>query len=140
MLKGIVLDFDGVIADTEPLHFRAFREVLAGEGVPLSEADYYSKYLGYSDAAAFNAIASDSGRSWDAAGIAALVGRKPSRMKALETDGMPLFPGAEAFVRDAARIAPLAIASGALRAEILRVLQHANLISCFAAIVGAEDA
>ena len=29
MLRAVVFDFDGVIANSEPLHFRAFREVLS---------------------------------------------------------------------------------------------------------------
>ena len=32
-LQAIVFDFDGVIANSEPLHLRAFQEVLAGQGV-----------------------------------------------------------------------------------------------------------
>ena len=47
MLRAIVFDFDGVIANSEPLHFRAYRDVLGARGVRLSEADYYGKYLGY---------------------------------------------------------------------------------------------
>ena len=38
--RAVVFDFDGVIANSEPLHFRGFRDVLAGEGIELSEADY----------------------------------------------------------------------------------------------------
>ena len=37
MLRAIVFDFDGVIANSEPLHFRAFRDVLADQGVDLAE-------------------------------------------------------------------------------------------------------
>ena len=56
-LRAIVLDFDGVIANSEPLHFQAFRDVLAGEGVTLTEGDYYARYLGFDDVAAFQAMA-----------------------------------------------------------------------------------
>ena len=51
--RAVVFDFDGVIANSEPLHFLGFRDVLAEEGVELSEADYYARYLGYDDAGAF---------------------------------------------------------------------------------------
>ena len=40
MLQAVVLDFDGVIANSEPLHLRAFQEVLAGEGQVLSAQEY----------------------------------------------------------------------------------------------------
>ena len=45
----VIFDFDGVIADTEKLHFAASRDVLTRLGVALDEAAYYAKYLGYSD-------------------------------------------------------------------------------------------
>jgi beta-phosphoglucomutase len=38
-LQAIVFDFDGVIADSEPLHLTAFQRTLAEEGVTLSAAD-----------------------------------------------------------------------------------------------------
>jgi len=71
--------------------------------------------------------------------IAALVTKKAARMEVLEADESVLFPGAETAVRRAAARLPLAIASGALGAEIRRVLDGARLTSCFRAIVAAED-
>ena len=55
-MKAVVFDFDGVIANSEPLHFRAFRDVLADEGITLSESEYYERYLGYNDERAFHEI------------------------------------------------------------------------------------
>jgi len=42
MLSAIIFDFDGVIADTEPLHFASFRQTLAEIGISLSEPAYYA--------------------------------------------------------------------------------------------------
>ena len=53
MLEAVVFDFDGVIADSEPLHFQSFRDTLVEEGLAIDEAEYYRRYLGLSDAAAF---------------------------------------------------------------------------------------
>ena len=50
-----------------------------------------------------------------------------------------LFPGAEAAIVRLAAELPLAIASGALRTEILHVLQQANLARFVHAVVAAED-
>ena len=55
-LRAIVFDFDGVIANSEPLHFRAYRDVLAEESIALTERDYYARYLGFDDRGAFRAI------------------------------------------------------------------------------------
>jgi len=139
MLRAIVFDFDGVIANSEPLHFRAYRDVLQEEGVLLTEQDYYRKYLGYDDVGAFVAIAEDNRRTWSDDAVTDLVRRKAVRLEALEHDVSVLFPGSEKAIREAAKAMPIAIASGALGGEIRRVLDRAGLTSCFAAIVAAED-
>jgi HAD superfamily hydrolase (TIGR01509 family) len=138
-LRAIVFDFDGVIANSEPLHFRAYRDVLAGEHITLTEADYYAKYLGFDDVGAFEAIAAREQAAWSAAHITALVARKAVTLEALERNVSVLFPGAADAIRRAAAAMPIAIASGARRDEIRRVLAREDLLACFTTIVGAED-
>jgi len=138
-LQAIVFDFDGVIANSEPLHFAAFRDVLADEGVTLTETEYYAQYLGFGDVDAFANIGAQQSSVWTARRIADLAARKAARLEALERDVSILFPGAEAAIRRAAAAVPIAIASGALNVEIRRVLDRAGLRPCFAAIVGADD-
>ena len=138
-VQAVVFDFDGVIANSEPLHFRAYRAVLAEARVELAEREYYGRYLGFDDEGAFRAIAEDRGLSWSASFIANLIERKAARLQALEQEGSVLFPGAADAIRSTARMMPIAIASGALTAEVRRVLDHASLTSHFSAIVTAED-
>jgi HAD superfamily hydrolase (TIGR01509 family) len=138
LLRAIVFDFDGVIANSEPLHFRAFRDVLAEEGVTLTQPDYYAVYLGFDDVGVFQAIGAARG-PWTRAHVADLVARKAVRLEALERDVSVLFPGAAAAVRRASAAMPIAIASGARGIEIRRVLERENLVGCFTAIVAAED-
>ena len=138
-LRAVVFDFDGVIADSEPLHLRAFQEVLADVGVALTADDYYARYLGYDDVGVFRVIGDATGTRWTSATIDALVARKASRMEALVRDVSILFPGAAAAIRRTAAELPVAIASGALAAEIRRVLDREQLTPFFAAIVSAED-
>jgi len=139
-LRGIVFDFDGVIANSEPLHFQGFHDVLAEEGVTLSRTDYYARYLGYDDAGAFAAISADQRLAWSDDIIARLVDRKAVVLEQLEAEQSVLFPGAAAAIKRLAASGPLAIASGALRAEILRILEKERLSSYFELVVGAEDA
>src|SRR6185369_12812533 len=138
-LKAIVFDFDGVIANSEPLHFRGYRDVLVDEGITLTEDDYYARYLGFDDVGAFEAIGARAGAGWDAARIRDLVARKAIRLEALERDVSVLFPGAADAVRRAAAAMPIAIASGARGEEIRRVLAREDLLACFTAIVAAGD-
>ena len=112
-LRGIVFDFDGVIANSEPLHFQGFHDVLAEEGVTLSRTDYYARYLGYDDAGAFAAISADQRLAWSDDIIARLVDRKAVVLEQLEAEQSVLFPGAAAAIKWLAASGPLAIASGA---------------------------
>ena len=139
MIRAVVFDFDGVIANSEPLHFRAFRDVLASEGIGLTEADYYARYLGYNDERAFHEIGAEHGRQWTDGAVAGLIARKALVMEAIEQHASILFPGAREAIQQLARHCPLAIASGALRAEIERTLARERLASCFTAVVAADD-
>ena len=46
---ALIFDFDGVIADDEPLHLAAFQEALAAAGIALTRESYYARYLGFDD-------------------------------------------------------------------------------------------
>jgi beta-phosphoglucomutase len=138
-LQAIVFDFDGVIADSEPLHLQAFQRTLGDEGLELSARDYYARYLGYDDAGLFQALARDREIALSDDQIASLVARKAGTLQDMLHDGHVLFPGASEFIHAAALEVPIAIASGALRHEILEILEAAGLARLFTVIVAAGD-
>ena len=53
MLRAIIFDFDGVIVDSEPLHYSAFKHVLAEKNIGLTESQYYTDYIGMDDKGCF---------------------------------------------------------------------------------------
>lgn len=138
-LQAIVLDFDGVIADSERLHMRAFQQALAGTLVTLSAEAYYAHYLGFDDHGAFRQIFRDQGHPLDRATLDRLVAEKGHLFEALAAAGELLFPGVAAFVEAAAAAVPMAIASGAQTHEIEDVLARAGLRDRFLAVVGADQ-
>jgi beta-phosphoglucomutase len=138
-LQAIIFDFDGVIANSEPLHLRAFQAVLAEHGVALSAGDYYARYLGHDDVGVFQELARDRGCEWGERQIAALVAAKGVKLQELLHAGAVLFPGAADFIRLSAAAVPIAIASGALPHEIREVVDAASLGDLFTTIVGAGD-
>jgi NAD-specific glutamate dehydrogenase len=75
-LQAIVFDFDGVIADSEPLHLRAFQQALAEQQIELTGRDYYSRYLGYDDVGLVQALATDRGIAMSDREITAMGARK----------------------------------------------------------------
>jgi HAD superfamily hydrolase (TIGR01509 family) len=139
MLHAIVFDFDGVLADSEPLHFEVFRQVLDDVGITLTEEAYYSRYLGYDDLGAFKAVLHDHGRPSDGAAIESLVAAKADRFPRMVDGRNVLFPGVTETVRRFAAQVPLAIASGALPHEINLILNGAGLRDAFQVVVGAGD-
>jgi len=138
-LQAVIVDFDGVIADSEPLHLKAFQQALAEEGVVLEREDYFSRYLGYDDVGVFAAVARDRALAWTDRHVTALVARKGTKLQSMLEAGEVLFPGAAAFIRAAAAEVPIAIASGALRHEIVQIVESTGLDALFRVIVAAGD-
>jgi beta-phosphoglucomutase len=139
MLQAVIFDFDGVIADSEPLHLRAYQSVLQAEGIELDKKDYYARYLGYDDAGLFKTLAKDRGIAVDAGTIDKWIASKSRIIEAMLSNHSIAFPGAAACVKLFSERVPLAIASGALEPEIVMVLEHAGLRNCFEAIASASD-
>jgi beta-phosphoglucomutase len=138
-LQAVIFDFDGVIANSEPLHLQAFQQTLAQDGIELTRNEYYSRYLGFDDVGLFEALAKDRGIAIDNRALTSLVERKGAKLQALMQADAVLFPGARDFIEGAAAAIPIAIASGALRHEIEEVIEAAGLRALFTAIVAAGD-
>jgi beta-phosphoglucomutase len=138
-LRAILFDFDGVLADSEPLHLEMFQKVLQEEGIPLSREDYYQKYLGLDDRGCFARVFRDAGRVLDETRQLDLIRRK-NRAFLEHVRGRPfLMPGAAEAVQRMKKRYFLTIVSGALRSEIMAVLEGAGLERAFHAVISAED-
>jgi beta-phosphoglucomutase len=137
---AVLFDFDGVLCNSEPLHFFAFQEVLAAEKIELTEAEYYNEMIGFDDKGAFKHLFAMKGRELDPKTFLRVMTRKNEVMMDLirRRKFQPL-PGVEEFVRGLWRHCPLAICSGALREEIEAMLEGLALRDCFSVIVSAED-
>ena len=138
-LQAVFFDFDGVIADSEPLHLRAYQSVLRADGIDLDRAEYYERYLGHDDAGLFEALASDRHLPLSPEKIDEWIAAKSSIVEEMLSSDAILFPGAAACVNMFAELVPLAVASGALEPEIEIVLEHAGLRGAFGAIASASD-
>ncbi len=138
-MTAVVFDFDGVLADTEGLHLRAFQEAFAARGWTLDAAAYAERYLGYDDRTTVVKFADDQHISVGADDIAAVMREKADRFDRLRAAGSVLYPTAPHCVRTLAARFPLAIVSGSLRAEIVSILEGAGLLDAFRGIVSADD-
>jgi HAD superfamily hydrolase (TIGR01509 family) len=118
VISAIVFDFDGVIVDSEPLHLRAYQEVLEPRGISLPREEYYARYLGFDDVGMFRAVAQSRGWTPHDGELSALVAEKARVFDALREAGESLYPGASECISRLAAKWPVGIASGALRHEI----------------------
>ncbi|MBK8871004.1 MAG: HAD family phosphatase [Elusimicrobia bacterium] len=139
MLKAIIFDCDGVIADSEHLHFSLFKKVLEPEGIELSQAEYVEKYLAMDDRGCFDAIFGARGKTLSAVDRSRLIGQKTALYQKTATQNLVILPGVVEFVMAASQRYPLAMASGALRDEVLLMLDAAGIKHYFDAVVAAED-
>ena len=141
MLRALLFDFNGVLVDDEPLHFRLFRRVLGEEGVDFAEADYYRRYLGFDDRDCFATALADAGRPADPGRVARLIARKAAYyQEEVRRDGYPFFSGAAELVASTAAAGlTLGVVSGALRDEIEGALRQRGILAAFKTLVTAED-
>lgn len=137
-LGALIFDFDGTIADSEPLHLAAFQRTFADEcGLELTEADYKAHYLAFDDQTMMSTFLADRGVEVPPGRFEQLLEIKESHYEKLAGEP-PILPGAAALIRAASARWPLAVASGALESEIRPVLEDAGLIDYFQTIVSAE--
>ena len=138
-MRAVIFDFDGVIADTEPLHFEGLRRTLAEIQITLTEKDYYTDYLGFDDRGCILEALRINHRPVSSSLVQDLMAKKAIAYMASIKEHLVIFPGVRAFIEEAAAIYPLAIASGALRPEIELVLEQIGLRKAFGHITSAED-
>ena len=56
MIRALIFDFNGVLADDDPIHMRALREVAQEEGMTFTDDEYLDQYLPLNDWDCFKAL------------------------------------------------------------------------------------
>jgi beta-phosphoglucomutase-like phosphatase (HAD superfamily) len=135
-----LLDFDGVLVDSEPVHLAAFNDVLARRGIAIDEREYVEHYLSLDDAGVFRAVLSSGGLTLREEEVRACVAAKAPRFMARFESAFRTFPGAAELVARRASRGPVGIVSGALEGEIVFALDKMGVRACVAFVVSAERA
>ncbi len=134
MIEGLIFDCDGTLADTMPLHWRAWRSVTQKHGIHFTEERFYA--LGGVPSRDILAMLRDEqGHAYDPLALA------------LEKEHafLPLLPhtgpveAVVAVAREHHGKVPMAVASGGKRHIVEQILQHLSIRHFFAAIVTSED-
>jgi beta-phosphoglucomutase len=140
MLGAVIFDFDGVIADSETLHLRAFNQMLSQFTVEIATDDYYRDYLGLSDIDLLRELRGRGILAVETGEIEELARQKKKIFEKLVRTGGRIIDGVREFLamlRD--NVVPMAICSGALAEEIEMILDKSGLGHFFEVIVSAEQ-
>lgn len=138
--EAVIFDFDGVIVDTEPLHYEAFQRLLEPLGMGFSWEQYVETYMGFDDRDAFLEAFGKDTAGLSPTGLQSLIDRKADLFQEIIRDGISAYPGVVDLIRSIrASRTPLAICSGALRSDIAPILETLGIADCFDVIVTAED-
>jgi len=133
-LKGIIFDCDGTLADTMPLHWRAWQSVARRYKLHFPEDRFYS-LGGVPSRDILKMLGEEQGLKLDPLAVA----------HEKESEYLPLIAQVEPInlvvgvAREHFGKIPLAVASGGTRAIIERVLRHLGIRELFTAVITSED-
>lgn len=140
MLSAVIFDFDGVIADSEPTHFRAFNEVLAPHGLEITWEEYEETYIGFDDRDALREVFKAHKKKLPSKELAHLIEEKAAIFQRCIANGeIEPLPGAVELVKSIPVRLPVALCSGALREDIDPIIESMGIANAFSVIVTAED-
>ena len=138
MIKAILMDFNGVIINDEPVQMKAYQEILKGEDIELTDEQYYAS-MGMDDRSFIKSSYVRAEKELTENRIEAIREAKTAKWREIVEQEIPLFDGVENFVRKMQKDFALGIVSMARREEIEFILEATNLRGCFSIIVSAED-
>jgi beta-phosphoglucomutase-like phosphatase (HAD superfamily) len=134
IVRAVIFDFNGTLSNDEPILCEIFRELFADQGKPLSAEEYFDRLAGLSDP--------EIVRTWLGPAHPAVdevIAERIARYRAAVSGGSTVSETVRQAVRYAAVRLPVAIVSGAARAEIEPVLAAAGLASAIQVVVSADD-
>ena len=138
MIKAILMDFNGVIINDEPIQHAAYKEIFAEDGIDVTDEMYYSR-LGMDDKTFVASILEEAGKPTDMDRVLEHTAAKTAHWKSIVTESMPIFEGIENFVRKCSNELSLGIVSMAKREEIDFVLETVGIADCFSVVVSADQ-
>ena len=139
MVDAVLIEWEGVLADTVAARREALLRALADEGVPFNAADDQAQCEGRAVHAAAVEALRVAGR--DDATLADLVAMRATRGFAERLGkGFVMTPGARALIENLQSVTRIAVVTTATRNETEFVLRLAGLDAAISTIISADDA
>jgi len=138
---SILFDFDGVMADTEPMHFRCWQQVLTDFGVQLEWNWFAQNCIGVSEHDTLEAFRFLATPPLEFEPLWAQYPRKKQLFRQLIANGVPLAPGIHDLLEDLHGKYRMAVVSSSARVEVEPALEVGGVRGYFDALVcGSEVA
>jgi beta-phosphoglucomutase family hydrolase len=131
--RALIFDCDGTLADTMPLHWRAWQKVAASYGLEFPEDRFY-ELGGVPSRDIFKMLSAEQNRPLDP--VRASQEKEAAYMQFMQE--VRAVEPIERIVRENAGKLPMAVASGGNQALINEVLEHLGLRQFFQAVVTSE--
>lgn len=138
MIRAVLMDFNGVIINDEPLQMQAYRKLFEAEGISLTDEEYYS-CTGMDDMTFITHNFKRAGKKVSEADARELSKKKTEVWRGIIDKGVPLFPGVDNFIKKCDKRFAMGLVSMAKREEIEYVLEKTGLRKSFTKLVTAED-
>ena len=137
MVKAVLWDLDGTLVDSAEFHWRAWRDVMAEEGLPITHGQFVQSFGKRNDLILSGWLGEDAGPER----MRRLSEEKESRFRALvRAHGIEPLPGVREWVARLHREGWLhAIATSAPRANLETLADAMGMRDYFRAGVAAED-
>lgn len=141
-LEALIFDFDGVIVETEALHYQATLAALKDDNIHFTYEVYAQKYIGVPDLLMFPLIGEKYGINVHDLKLQELLDKKRAAYPEVDLRKLPICPGVSKLIAEASKHVPIGLCTGAHRVDIEKVLPYldqGNLQKYFKTIVTSDD-
>ena len=135
---SILFDFDGVLADSEGVHFECWTAILGPLGIPLSWETYCANCIGITDRAMLEVLARQKTPPHDVEDLWQYYPKKKALFREKAYANPPVPAATRDFLRQLDGL-QLAVVSSSGRAEVEPVLERAGVLDCFSTVVTGDD-
>ncbi|MCX6606040.1 MAG: HAD family phosphatase [Acidobacteria bacterium] len=135
---AILFDFDGVLADSEALHYACWVEILTPHGIDLTWDNYRANCIGITDRAMLEVLRHQVDPPYDIDLLWPEYPRKKTLFRQKAAEKPPIAESTKELILSMAG-QPIAVVSSSGRAELSPVLESAGLLACFKTLVCFED-
>lgn len=137
-LRAVLLDHDGTLVDSEPIHYLVWKDVLARHGFALTEQQYRAHYAGVPTLANALDLVRRFGIAEDPVALAEA--KNAATRDHLARSPFPLLPGVREAIEAFAGLGlALAVVTGASAFGVNSTLRAHGLASRFSAVVSGDD-